>query len=48
MPGAKNFFAIAPRSFLKKEFEAKIVDGLANHGVTVTAGKKEFTFNDKK
>lgn len=28
VPASKNFFAVAPRSLLKKEFEGKIVESL--------------------
>ena len=48
VPASKNFFAIAPRSFLKKEFESKVIDSLKGLGVKVNPGDKEYTFNDKK
>ena len=48
MPASKNFFAIAPRSLLKKEFEGKIVDSLDKAGVKVKSVGKDYTFSDKK
>lgn len=48
VPASKNFFAVAPRSLLPKEFQTKIVETLKNAGIDVKATDKEFTFKDKK
>ena len=48
VPASKNFFAVAPRSLLPKEFQTKIVETLKSAGIDVTANDKDFTFKDKK